>query len=129
MLKRHRTARLAGVVLLGGSLAVALTLTGLACQATSGGAGVDAHKALSTAPQVASAYTQVPFEQPRAAAKGCHECHQRGEGRYSKQFDAFVPKLKEAMHDLDAGCRSCHDDTTEDGLWECRRCHTALNDL
>ncbi len=147
MLKRHRTARLAGVVLLGGSLAVALTLTGLACQATSGGAGVDAHKALSTTPQLASAYTQVPFdheqhkvaagnecttchhEQPRAAAKACYECHQRDEGHYSKQFDAFVPKLKEAMHDLDAGCRSCHDDTTEDGLWECRRCHTALNDL
>lgn len=66
---------------------------------------------------------------PQSAGKACAACHSRDEGRFSKKFRAFVPKLKEAMHDPDGGCRSCHDDTTEDGLWECRHCHTALNDL
>ena len=93
----------------------------------------------------ASAYAQVAFDheqhladvgdcsgchhpQPDAAEKACDECHGRREVRFIAEFDTDVPKLKDAMHDSDRGCRSCHDATTEDGLWDCGYCHTALGD-
>ncbi|HUU96519.1 MAG TPA: cytochrome c3 family protein [Phycisphaerae bacterium] len=139
------------LLLLGGTIAVGLMFTAVACQMTSSGGKVKG-KAGESPRYIALAYKQVAFDReqhgcvsgpaadaedcanchhakPQSAGKACATCHSRDEGRFSKKFHAFVPKLKEAMHDPDAGCRSCHDDTTEDGLWECRHCHTALNDL
>ncbi|MFH1111060.1 MAG: hypothetical protein V1790_17970 [Planctomycetota bacterium] len=52
----------------------------------------------------------------------CDTCHDR---------DAVVggiPVLQDAMHNVDTGCWACHDDTTVDGLRDCRVCHTALGD-
>ena len=145
----HHTARLA-LMMLGSTIGATLMFYSAACKLPPRGDSDDKTiqgdvRGIDVGGELA--YKQVAFdheqhkaaannecttchhEQPRAAAKGCYECHGRDEGRYSKQFDAFVPKLKEAMHDPDAGCRSCHDEMTEDGLWECRHCHTALNDL
>lgn|GEM_PF-1853240 len=60
--------------------------------------------------------------EPQSAGMACNACH-------LDEWVGGTPKLKEAMHDPDAGCRQCHDDRTEDGLWDCSFCHTDLNRL
>ncbi|MGB2987662.1 MAG: cytochrome c3 family protein [Phycisphaerae bacterium] len=61
--------------------------------------------------------------EPNASGKGCLDCHDRDEALFSEEFDTVVPVLKDAMHNPDRGCRYCHDDETEDGLWDCSKCH------
>ena len=140
----YRNVRLALVLLLGGSLAVGLMFVSVACQTTPG-RGDKGYMHRRPAP----AYRQVAFnrelhgcvtgategldecmachhEQPNAANQACIACHSRTEGHFSAKLDAFVPRLKDAMHNPDSGCRSCHDETTDDGLWQCSMCHKGL---
>ena len=65
--------------------------------------------------------------EPNAAGKGCLDCHDRDEALFSEEFGTVVPVLQDAMHNPDTGCRACHNDVTDDGLWDCSKCHTALN--
>jgi len=71
---------------------------------------------------------------PSAGLQTCTVCHDRDEGAFNNGFGAFVPKLKDVMHTSrgetgKSGCRSCHNNQTADGLWDCRQCHLGLNDL
>ena len=76
----------------------------------------------------------------QAAGFGCDPCH------HTEPVDAGfnsctmchsddpneLNSFKQVAHDEDEddnGCRSCHNQTTEDGLWDCTVCHTALLDL
>lgn len=133
------------MLLLGGMIGVGLMLAGIACE-TPPGRGEEGLAVKRTVGRAAeSPYTQVAFTckehqahvddcatchhpEPNAADKACDKCHSRSEGRVVKEFNAFVPRLKEAMHNPDRGCRACHDDTTEDGLWDCSHCHTELTE-
>jgi hypothetical protein len=142
----NRTARLA-LVMLGGAIAASLILS-VACELPPRG-GSEARADRQDA--AAIAYRHVAFdrelhgcitgpeadmeacvschhEEPDAAGKACVTCHSRGQGHFSKEFGAFVPKLKDAMHNADTGCRGCHEETTEDGLWQCSQCHAGLNE-
>ncbi len=64
-----------------------------------------------------------------AKLAACDVCH-------LDEWTDGVPPEKEAMHTPsgvsevgNAGCRACHNQTTEDGLWDCSFCHTALDEL
>jgi hypothetical protein len=67
-----------------------------------------------------------------SAAYSCDTCHHAGmtgcdaSGCHAEEWVGGVPSLKDAMHNPEGGCRSCHNETTEDGLWDCTQCHTAL---
>ncbi|UCG17378.1 MAG: cytochrome c3 family protein [Phycisphaerales bacterium] len=67
-----------------------------------------------------------------SAAFSCDTCHHAGimgcdaSGCHAEEWIAGVPSLKDAKHNPDGGCRSCHNETTEDGLWDCTQCHTGL---
>jgi hypothetical protein len=136
MINSYRTTRLTLLLLAGVTIAASLTLTGIACKTTrSGGFGVSAARDESAYRLVAFDHEQhqvavdnecttCHHEEPNAAETACHTCHDRREGNFSKKYAAFVPKLKEVMHNPDSGCRACHDETTEDGLWNCNQCHT-----
>ena len=133
----HRIARLALIALSGVTIAASLILTGIACQSSGG----DGELRVTSQQREESVYRLVAFnheqhqlavenecttchhEAPNAAEAACHTCHSRLEGRYSDKFATFVPRLKEAMHNPDIGCRGCHDESTEDGLWDCSQCH------
>jgi|GEM_PF-4641177 len=148
MNKTYRSAGLAVMLLLGGATVVSLMLTGVACQTPSGGGQVEDHREIGDQSAVVageSVYKMVAFDhklheaavdgectschhpEPDSANQACHMCHSRLEGRFSKKFNAFVPRLKDVMHNPDSGCRACHDDTDDEGLWQCKVCHTALN--
>ncbi|MHC4093838.1 MAG: cytochrome c3 family protein, partial [Planctomycetota bacterium] len=81
-------------------------------------------------------YQQVEFDHgTHQEAQSCDTCHHRfdvscdSSDCHASEWIAGVPNLKDAMHNPDGGCRGCHDTRTEDGLWDCSQCHTALNDL
>ena len=141
MTDKYPAVRLALVLVLGGTLAAGVMLTGFACQTPPGERSADL-SAIGSRVGVESSYAQVAFNheqhqaavdnecttchhtKPNAAEQACYTCHRRDEGRFSKNFAAFVPKLKEVMHNPDTGCRACHDETTDDDLWDCSQCHT-----
>ncbi len=141
MNNKYRIVRVALILLSGVTIMAGLMLTGVACKTTAAGGKPGAGVAGTSGQE--SPYRLVAFDheqhkaaadndcsichhqKPNAAKKACHKCHNRDEGRFSKKFAAFVPKLKEAMHDPDSGCRGCHDETTEDGLWDCSQCHAS----
>lgn len=58
-----------------------------------------------------------------AGFTSCSDCHDRDE------VVAGMSVLKDVMHNPDTGCRSCHAGETDDGLWDCTKCHTGLGDL
>ena len=79
------------------------------------------------------ACTMCHHQDPPAGFQNCDVCHNPDEGAFNDDLGMFVPKLKEAMHTADGadgktGCRNCHTDSTEDGLWNCSFCHQRLND-
>ena len=144
MTKKISTAKLTVVLLLGGLLGVSL-MFGVACQSRTG----EAAQSDFRGDTIAVAYRNVTFdrelhgcvkggveggedcttchhESPNAANKSCRGCHSRNEGRFSEKLGKFVPKLKEAMHNPDTGCRACHEDTTDDDLWDCGFCHAHM---
>ena len=50
----------------------------------------------------------------------CFDCHSDNPAEFNS--------LKSVAHDSDGddnGCRSCHNQTTEEGSWDCSFCHTA----
>ena len=50
----------------------------------------------------------------------CSTCHNRDE------VVGGIAVLKDAMHDPDGGCWSCHNEQNDDGTRDCSVCHTAL---
>ena len=150
MNSRCQTTRLVLMLLAGSVIGVGLMFTLSACQTLGGAKAAPMEKDITF--RGGPAYRQVAFDrpvhgcvsdqaagagdcetchhtQPNAAGKACTQCHSRDEGQYSAKLAAFVPKLKEAMHNPDTGCRGCHDETTDDGLWDCKMCHKALSSL
>jgi hypothetical protein len=69
--------------------------------------------------------------QPNASGQACSNCH-GSEAYFDEDLGLLVPRLKDAGHagrpgdDSDpanVACAGCHQQTNEDGSWDCSQCH------
>lgn len=68
--------------------------------------------------------------EPNASGLACDSCH-GAEAAYDDDLEMVVPSLKDTGHAGKPGddttgntaCAACHQDTTDDGLWDCSQCH------